>query len=823
MTLPTPMRPSFCALAVLLVGCASVLPQLAHAQGAARSATLALHGDLALIETELDGLERRVGSLRSDVSAGSLTRSPRVISERFTEAKYAFLVEDYDRCSLLLFSLIENKDLQMDPRKTEAEWYLAECLFQDGNLGVARKQFQRIVDAGGIHPFYGDALLKLIEIFGLTGDTVRFNEYYNRFVRSSIDSSATALRIRYEMGKSLYRQSKLRDAMSIFGGFPRGSTYTPQARYFSGVIVVAEGKDSLEAEDRDSAFQAFQRAIVIFREVLTLPRSTAGHERVGDLSTLAIGRLLYEMGDIPGAIAEYGQIGTDSDYYADALYEMIWANIEAGGQLGARDEDGRLAEGAAFERTRKFEEALRAIEIFNLAFPDDTRRPKLRLLGGHVRVRMDQFDDAVDRYKEASEHFRGIKTLVDQVVESGADPMIYFNQLVGDEYAVEAALTVPESARRQARSDDRVATAVGISRDLYDQQSDIGDASDMLDLLEEALYQNDSAGLIQTYRINRQQLASAEAAGLLLRARLVEVETAFLESLLTGGKLAELRSVVERHSGASAAATSLSAGRQDAIQRQQTFNLQAQAVETRVYHVELAVKDLLGRLSALEEYLVDARQRGEKQREEELEARRAVEGERALLSSLRGELHRLKQRLEPRVLTAPMAALVVSDAGGEKAEASRGMRTTESALAMLRRSVSGGEDFFRRIDSDRRRLLELEGVVAMTRSLMDRAEDLEVDDIKTEVTFQRGEVTGLATYGEDIVGENHKVSGRIGEQAFVDVAGFFEDMLTRADMGVADVYWYRKESSAKSRLRLSREKVKRLRALQDAFKEVLAK
>jgi hypothetical protein len=48
-------------------------------------------------------------------------------------------------------------------------------------------------------------------------------------------------------------------------------------------------------------------------------------------------------------------------------------------------------------------------------------------------------------------------------------------------------------------------------------------------------------------------------------------------------------------------------------------------------------------------------------------------------------------------------------------------------------------------------------------------------------------------------------------------------MLTRADMGVADVYWYRKESSAKARLRLSREKVKRLRALQDAFKEVLAK
>jgi hypothetical protein len=106
---------------------------------------------------------------------------------------------------------------------------------------------------------------------------------------------------------------------------------------------------------------------------------------------------------------------------------------------------------------------------------------------------------------------------------------------------------------------------------------------------------------------------------------------------------------------------------------------------------------------------------------------------------------------------------------------------------------------------------------------MDRAEALEVDDIKEEVSFQRGEVTALATDGESIEGANRGVSGRIGVQAFIDVADFYEDMLTRADMGVSDVYWYRKESSAKSRIQLSREKVKRLRSLQDAFKEVLAK
>ena len=141
----------------------------------------------------------------------------------------------------------------------------------------------------------------------------------------------------------------------------------------------------------------------------------------------------------------------------------------------------------------------------------------------------------------------------------------------------------------------------------------------------------------------------------------------------------------------------------------------------------------------------------------------------------------------------------------------------------MRRSVSGGDEFFRRIDNDRRRLVDLEGLARQTRDLMDRAEAAEVDDIKAEVTFQRDEVSGLVKDSEVLGEENEQVSGRIGEQAFVDVADFYEDMLTRADMGVADVYWYRKESSAKARVQLSREKVRRLRALQDAFEEVLSR
>ncbi len=793
----------------------------AQAQGTRAGA---VENDLTLVEAEVMGLERRVSGLRQELSGGALTRSPRKITERYNEARYAYLVEQYELCALYLYSLLENDDLKADPRRPEAEWYLAECLFLDGNLGPSTDRFRRIVDQGPSHAFYDDGLLKLIELYGRTGDVRQFNDYYNNFVRSSQDSSPTSLRIRYGMGKTLYRQGKLGDAQALFAAFPRGSTFTPQARYFSGVILVAEGQAAEEREEPAVATQKYQQAVTVFREVLTLPISTEEHARVMDLTHLAIARLYYETGDIPSAIAEYTQIRADSEQYADALYEMIWANIEAGSQMIGEQAEGGPSEGSLmFERTRKFDEALRAIEIFNLAFPDDSREPALRLLAGHVRVRMEKFEDAIERYEDAAVHFRELKLVVDQIVGSNTDPMIYFNQLVDENYVAEADLTVPPSARRQARRDDSVEKAVQISGDLYRQQSDIEDASDKLDVIEEALYANEGVGLIQTYRIHRQQLAMAESTVLMLRARLVDMELAWLDSALSGGSRGALDAIRTQKGSSDGSTSSLAARRQSAMERQDVFVMQARAVGTRMYNLEVTSQELLDRLSAIEQYLVDARSRGERTREQELEVRKELEAERAFLLETVEAIDDLGKRIEPRVLTARLdrASVGSADADGERAASSDSLRALETRLGSLRASATGGGDTTRRIDAARSRLLDLERVTVETRELMDRAELSEVQDIKKEVAFQRRMVTDLDGEGVAIHGDNTRVSGRIGKQAFVDVANFYEDMLTRADMGVADVYWYRKESTSSAKKDLAREKNSRLRMLQEAFRDVL--
>jgi len=765
-----------------------------------------LDNDLSLVETEVGGLERRFAGLQSEVSEGALSRSPRLISERYDEALYAFVVEDHERCALYFYSLIENEDLKGDPRLPRAEWNLAQCLFLDDNLLPAQARFKDIVDQGTSHEYYGDSQLKLIEIYGRTGNVSLFNQYYNTFVRGSQDGSPTSLRIRYEMGKTLFFQGKLPEAQAIFAAFPVGSTYTPQAHYFSAAILVQEGRAAQEAGDEDLSSQKYRQALVGFKETLGYPRTTEEHDRVKDLCHLAIARLHYERIEVPEAITAYAKVGAGSLYYADALYERIWANIESATQ-----------EQVPLRREQRYGSALDSIRIFNLSFPNDVREPALRLLDAHVRVKMESYEEAIEHYGDASAHFEEIKKTVGAIVSSGADPMLYFNQLVDREnFVAEADMTVPAAAVRKAKQDERVTEAVRVSGDLYRQQDDIDDADELLDLLERALAESASRDLLQVYRLHRQAVASTDAAGVLLRQRLVDVEIRWMEENLPASAQADVAKV---RAGGNAA-SSLADAQRTIRERVEVLDLQAQAVGTRLYNVELVARDIQDRLLAVEQYLVGARARGERTREQEMDVRTDIQTERIELKQALDDLNELRKRLSPRVLTGSLLIRANETMRGQQSDALVELRRKEASLAALRRTA-GSSGFLGKVDTLRARLVSLNGSSDSLKSRLDDAEATEVMTIKSEVARQRGTVTSLETEGETIAVDNTRVSGRIGKDAFRNVVDFYEDMLTRADMGVADVYWYRKESLSQEKRQLARESNQRLRILQDAFSDVL--
>ena len=83
------------------------------------------------------------------------------------------LLKDYRNAAVVLFDLVEDPKLKGDPRYTDAVYFLAESLFQDGNGSAARIYFKRLVEAGSSRHLT-PSILRLIEIAGGRASLMRW-------------------------------------------------------------------------------------------------------------------------------------------------------------------------------------------------------------------------------------------------------------------------------------------------------------------------------------------------------------------------------------------------------------------------------------------------------------------------------------------------------------------------------------------------------------------------------------------------------------------------------------------------------------------------
>ena len=86
---------------------------------------------------------------------------------------YLFLVGDYAMAAEGFFSLVTLAALTDAGLHRDAEWYLAESLFQMGNSSTAEARYL-VIAQDDTHPFRDDAVRRLLELYALTGQTEQF-------------------------------------------------------------------------------------------------------------------------------------------------------------------------------------------------------------------------------------------------------------------------------------------------------------------------------------------------------------------------------------------------------------------------------------------------------------------------------------------------------------------------------------------------------------------------------------------------------------------------------------------------------------------------
>jgi tetratricopeptide (TPR) repeat protein len=510
---------------------------------------------------------------------------------RFEEGVFSYLIQDFERAAVTFYTLVEAEALVDPSLARDAEWYLAECLMEDGNFTTAVEAYQRIIAFGQAHPFFNDSVRRQLEAYGYLEDPEGFYDVYNRFIVTAI--VPTTDKVKYSMGKSFYHQGDWTRAKSLFAEVSGESPMFTRARYFLGAILVAEGQV-------ESAIPQFERVTQYmppakasgYRGVGGIQEFAAMRELEGDvveMANLALGRIHYELGRLPEALQYYQAVPTESEHFADQLYELVWVHL----------------------KQEQWLEAINQIEIFLIAYPEHHYAFQLRLLLGHLHMRRGSYERALNTYEKVVQNYGPIQEHLAGIEASSTRPDDFFSALVESTDVNEVDPSIPAFAINLLSDDEMVGRAVVVRRELDRQEKDLQFTRELIDQIAPALSQGTRA--IGTFRAGRSQVGGVRNDSIKLRLDVLDAELSVSEdedrdsirsrvvSLRRAwdvlvGRADQVRSAendkVDKAASASGASASIAAMKRDLLQRRSELSAdEVAALHRKIANAEALLKE----------------------------------------------------------------------------------------------------------------------------------------------------------------------------------------------------------------------------------------
>ncbi|NOY26932.1 MAG: tetratricopeptide repeat protein, partial [Oligoflexia bacterium] len=517
---------------------------------------------LADIDHQVLRLEKRVDDLDLDYTQRRGLVGAVEARVRFEEAVYQYLVGDYEPAALTFYTLVDAQALTSRALTQDSEWYLAECLFELGNPATAAEAYQRVVNEGPAHPFFEDAVRRLLEVYGLLRDNDRFYKTYQDYVVTG--RVQTTDFVKYTVAKSLWRQGEIARSEAMFKDIQAASTSYLKARYFLAVLLTQQGN--------------LQDALTEFRGVVdATPQGDPSDHRVVELAWLAIGRLSYELGDYATATAAYQRLPADSAYYADQLYELVWTYI----------------------KQEKWGDALDYLDIFLLGFPSHREAVNLELTRAHVLMKEGRRDEALSSYQSVVEDYTPVQKALGLLKVNRDDPARYFRMLA-DPSSVESVggEPLPDYAVEILTDDEFMGRAVDVYRSMDSQQTDLKQSEELADQVGTALRRTD--GDIGTFARGRSRVRDVRDDALATKAAVVSYEIDYLLSRGSSGDRSALQGLSARFSVLQGRTDEVDAKAEDSQGRRKAWEHQVTAVQKVGQRVLDATRDQLASARSLE-------------------------------------------------------------------------------------------------------------------------------------------------------------------------------------------------------------------------------
>jgi TolA-binding protein len=721
------------------------------------------------LSAEADDIGQRARVLSSQFLGKEGFRGPDYPAERLIDGENFYRLKDYQRASIIFLDLIES--YANSPVYPDALFLFADSLFLSRDYYGARDWFRRLladIDRPGMRRFRQKAIGRLVEIAIHVDDFEGIDAYLQQLGQAP-DAEA-----RYVKGKYLYFRGDPDGALAEFTQVTGDRALELKAGYFIGVAHTALGR--------------YEEAIAAFARGEGAVGQDVDEREVIDLMNLGIGRLCFELDQLERAMEAYQRVEQHSKHFDAALYEVASVMIRAGDTIRAE----------------------RVLEVLTLAMPDSRYIPRARLLRGNLLLRAGRFDDAEIVFEDTIDQFNPVKDQLDAVMAEQEDPSRFFGGMVDRSLGIfDTSGLLPPLVVKWVAEEREVQRALGLTADLGVARESTRETERLIRLLDAVIDGPSRVNAIPNLRTamrRSQQLGN--------RLGQMRSELLALEEGKAGEAVPEIAQLREERRGLQQKLAALPVSDRDYERREQ----QAREVQTRMRHElsrnTIRIDNLSAVIVAVERYVEDPRYVEGAPAESIQAVRDELSRHRESVAQMREQLTAIREELE-----AEHYQVGVGDARDREDEELRRRikELVQRERALLRgRSGSLGVRFDKAHEAiDAAETL----VVSFQRQVAGEAERL-IDEIRRQVNHERDQVAGYHRDLGILADDAEQVVGGVTFENFSKVRQRFHELLLKADVGIIDVAWLRKEGHNERIRTLTRSRLNEVNWLDEEFREV---
>lgn len=710
---------------------------------------------------------------------------------RFSNGEIQYLLGDYPGASVLFYDLISDPRFKGHARYPDALFYLADALYQQGNFIGAKVYLRELLamKAGSAH--YREALIRFLEVAGRLNEFAGIDSYIQEARGPNGD---LAPELAYVYGKWLFKRTdltkeqRLAKAREVFEALAADAAglYRLQSGYFLGVLEVQRAKDG----DYAAAIQEFQKV------VQARPRNER-EAKVKELANLALGRVLYEGGKYDEALDRYQEVARESENYIESLYEIAWVHVRKG----------------------QWELAKNAAELVDELAPESTLAPEAKILKGHLLLKLKRYDDAHETYIGVINKYAPVRDEIDALLSLHKDPVVYFDELLSrNESNLDVASILPAVAQKWATTQREVADAVRMVNDIESGKRGVAESEEIVARILKAL---DEHGM-EAFPAIQEGYTRADAVDTALaqsEQSLVRLEGYLLEDQLTPEEKAEYERLRQELEQLQKRFASLPTNETEVEARKKRMQTEVDRVDKQAFKLGYELQSLSAVKAAMEKWLDDTRPQRRNTPEEEKAFAEQLRQEGEALSGHQKELDELRQQLSVERSSAD-ASIAGEDA--LRAQYTEQLRRQHALLGTAEgRLGPDAAKVLARAHEIRNDLAGLRERVTTAKGILRAQLARRGRQIREKVQSEQALLAGYTQGVTSVSGDARHLVGQIAFDSFKRVKRQFHDLVLKADVGVVDVAFTRKQDKTSEIQKIASQKDRELKALDEEFKEVL--